>query len=315
MVYQPRYSPSIPVAPPAVPSPDPDPGNEVARGVAPMLKKDNGNFDIGLLQTDGSYVYDGQHIVNVTAMTKEQLDQAAKELNHEMKRKLIESEGVALMLRIARTVDTPNAFLNGCWDEPFLTMSEPRIFDHFLGEESLTLAWILDELDSWLDSLRDSRWANEVLRDEIVKLGGKDISPPIPESPVPTELDKVKEKVVELEKNLPPTPGTPVEVEPQPDPWPPEIPERPTVPQPMVGETLQDVVIELAIRREYLVDLKAHDEAVHFIMGWCLEQIRVCLNDLSRAKAPGTQEDAFKANIKGLADGVFGLEEAGVFHD
>lgn len=337
MVYRRRVLPNIPVPPPVAPNPGSNPpASNTVKG-KPMEWKGSGNFDIGQETAGGGHGFTGLNIVNVTVMTPAQLVEAAKETNYELKRLAIQKRQHEIMIRIAAATTTVNEFSDGCYEEPFLTMDEVPPFDGLSQVDYNTIESIRADLATGMAEICADIANREAVKKQIGELGGPVPLLPTEESPVPTEIDKVKEKlgdveqdakktlpaeidgvkgrITEAEKHLVPTPGTPETVEDLPDPWPPEIPERPTVPVPLEQHNFWESQLEDKKLADYLTALLAYEENKQFIMGWCLEQIRVCLNDLSRAKAPGTQEDAFKANIEGLSEGVAALEEAGVFHD
>lgn len=315
MVYQQRWSPNIPVPPPVAPNPESNPPVSNTRRSVPMMWHDEGNFDIGQETVSGGHSSTGLNLVNVTNMTQAQLDEAAKELNREIKREAIEKKELEMMKKIAAASATPAEYHNRFADEPFLMLRETPPGDPLLNDVYDTIELIRLKIAEWLDDTNADILVKEALQEQILSLGGPDIPAPTEESKVPSDVNRLKEKVADIEQHLVPTPGTPVTVEDLPDVWPDPIPDLPTLepgPDIMTLSAVWDKLMRVGV---YLPLMRSYELSKQFNICWCLEQIRVCLNDLSRAKAPGTQEDAFKANLEGLSDGLHELETKGVFHD
>lgn len=313
MVYQQRWDPNIPVPAPAAPNQDNNSGPAAIRGTAPMMRTDNGNFDIGQVDPNGGYRYDGTRIVSVTAMTKGQLNEAAVEVAREIKRKAIEREQMQMMLRIAKESENPMQFFNGCYNEPFLHLTETPPYMMFLTDEFVTLAGMITQLERWIVALREGSWELDALSDQVVKLGGKDIQRPTGESTVPSDVNQLKEKVAELEQRVVPTPGTPPTEEALPDEFPATIPDKPTLEDKLYDG--MDPLSLLSEHRIYLLNLAAYEEAKQFNICWGIEIARSLLNQLRIAKTPGTQTEVFQSRLNALGDITFELETKGVFHD
>jgi len=337
MAYGSRYIP--PAAQAAAPAPAPaadPPASNTVKG-APLLWRGDGNFDIGQETEGGGHNFTGNNIVNVTNMIKAQLVQAAKETNYELKRLAIQKKQHELMKKIAQSSTTPNEFEDRCYDEPSLTLEETPPFDGLGNPKYNTPESIRAEIAKWLSVINADIAAREAVKKQIGELGGPVPLSPTEESTGPSEIDKVKnkiseieqgvdpdlpgkvdaldERVTEAEEHLVPEPGTPPTAEAVPGAWPKEMPEFPEFPPGTGGITLSSIIAHVSMIREYIRHKGEYEDAKQFNMAWCLEMIRVCLNELKAAKAPGTQTDNFKNNLEGLSDGTFALEERGVFSD
>ncbi|GAH29321.1 unnamed protein product [marine sediment metagenome] len=316
MVYRSRYLPEVPTPPPLPTTPPPEETPEVTRKAAPLMWLSGENFDIGQRTVSGGHVFDGKHIVKVADMTEAQLNQASKELAYELKREVIEKREYELMMKIALVSDSPDEFIDKVYEEPILTKSECPPFDPLLDDLYDSVEKIIAQIGDWLSSITIDIATKNSVRDIIIGRGGPAILPPTDESPVPTEVDKLKRVIGDIEQHLVPVPGTPPDTEPVKEEWPEDIPVLTDVPGDPVGdEDLANAWVKLHHLQAYLTNLRAYYQPILFNMGWCLEMTRVCLKELKAAKAPGATTDNFKANLDGLSQGTTKLEMGGVFHD
>lgn len=288
---------------------------EVTKSAAPLMWKNNGNFDIGQRCPDGSYNFDGKHIVNVTDMTPEQLTQAAKELNREKKREVIEQKELELMLQIANASDTKEEYLDGFYNEPFLNMREVPAGDPLLDASFATIEQIVVQIEAWLNEVRQDMVTKEALRNQLTDLGGPVLEPLTDPFTLSADVDKVKEKVAEIERHLVPSPGPlPVE-EDVPVDWLKDVPEVPTVPALPEGFVPDNLLAYFTALHAYQTEMRAYEEAKQFNMGWMLELTRRLFTILETAKAPGTSTESYTENLDKLSRGSLKLAEGNVYSD
>lgn len=317
MVYQRRYSSGGSSTPPAS-NPGSNPGNnsesEEKRSAAPMMWAGGENFDVGTLNLAGGYLFTGENLVDVDDMTPEQLVTASKELHRELKRELIEKRELELMEKIATNASTSTEYHDRFAEEPFLMLRETPPGDPLLGDDFDTIEKIRAKIAEWLIELDLKLATKEALRLHIGTLGGPVIPSPVGTCQELSEVDKVKEKVGEIEKHLVPTPGTPPE-DVENDYTTPPIPAVPTIPTSPHLRNLDTAWVKLEELQIYLSNLREYYKEVLFSMGWAIEGINVCLRELKVAKAPGTQSENYKAAFEAVARISTELEVGGVFHD
>lgn len=315
MIYDRRWvlPPDIPTPPPTLPVTTTEP---VVKKGKPMDWKGNGNFDIGQECADGSHNFDGQHIVNVTDMTPAQLSVASDELTYEQKREAIAREELDQMQDIANESDTTNEFIEGCQAEPNLNRSETPAYDHYLGDQYTTISAIRLSLAGVSAELNTDIATKKALQIQIADLAGTPMpEPPTDECQLGAAIDKLNHKVSDMVDELGLAPYDPPAAEPVPDIVPGTIPDSPTVPT--LPEAPEGGDYEQFMRdiSDYLTAQRAYDDGVEFNIGWALEEIRVCLQELEAARVRGTGTDNYEKNLEALEYITDLLETQGIFHD
>ena len=181
------------------------------------------------------------------------------------------------------------------------------LFDRILGDWE-DVEW--DEMDE------KNKWVWKKYFDDMIKHLEHPGEPP--EVITPEVEDKLEKKINDVQADLDervPEPGTPVAAEDPPAAWPDPIPEKPVVPGEPDPLNLAGALENLRLIHTYLTNQQAWHTSVLFNMCWGIEQARACLNTLRIAKAPGTQEEGFEANLSRLSDTMHELETKGVFYD
>lgn len=289
---------------------------------APMMWVGNGNFQIGQRSQSGGWTFYGESssegraaTINVTDMTPEQLEEAARTLVYDLKREIIGQQQWKMMLDIVNRSDTIEAFWDGVNAEPYLNMEETPFYDGLLADRFNTIALITAEINRMLSRVNQAVDALKVAQTMIADLGGPAPVAPVRESTIPSEIDGIKRRVEGLEREVEEEPYTAPAEEAVPEEGHETLPEYPTLPEFPTEPSPENMQAYWVAMHAYHTDLVTYRDALDFNIGWALEHIRVCLRELEAASVRGTQTDNYKENLESLKEMMIYLEEQGVFYD
>lgn len=299
-----------------VPTPFP-PGEK--RDIAPLMWEGGRKFQIGRRSVAGGYGFWGspqskvdENSILIDDMTPAQLNEAAKTLTRHLKQQAITKSQYELMLRIANASETVEECNDKFWDEPLLTMEEVGPTELVAGDEYDSLVKIIARLTEVIGEIDAETIAKQTTIGEIENLGGQEILPPTDESPVPSDINQLKEKIAEIEQEIAPAPGPAPSAVPVPDEVPEEIPEVPTIPIPEGEENLTNAWGLLHSILNYLGTARTRQDDVNNSLLGLMESLRLLFQELAAGELREAHTQNYKNHLDALRAAIVALSEAGV---